>query len=337
LHTIDTWDGKREQHYASEYTGIRAAHVDQEYLDKLGLDDDEDPTEPEEPAADRPLLGLHDPSGLSYMQHTGIDGVGVTLHQVQKTSVELDYTWFDGVCIARLCWGWADGTGTLPRPADKDAFIDAVVSTMLGAKGVDYFYVGNEVNNRREWPGFNTANEYALTPEYVVEIYNAIWERVHDQVKMGPPPLDPYFGPGSDNSQWWTYILGMIDGADALFLHGKTQTNDPAEVWSEEKFGDEPLTWQYLNMLACKTYMGMVFDEFQDLPIFVTECNPQRKGDGTLGWEAGNTQWVDESVEFFTTECPITGVAYYRHPGADEFGLEDKPEILKHIKELASA
>lgn len=332
LHIIDTLDGKRERHYASEYTGIRAAHVDQEYLEGLDLD----PTEPApEPEPEAPLLGLHDPSGLWWMQENGVDGVGLTLHQVQTTPAQLDYTWFDGICIARLCWGWADGTGALPRREHKDAFVSAIVDTMLSAKGVDYFHVGNEDNNKREWPGFGTGDEWPLTPEYVVEIYNAIWDQVHDQVKMGPTPLDPYFGPGSDNSEWWEYILANIHGAHALFLHGKTQTNDPQQVWSTEMFGDEPLTWQYLNMRACMTYLAMVPERFQGLPVFVTECNPSKKSDGSLGWEAGNAQWIDESVEFFTTECPVTGVIYYRHPNADQFGLEDKPEILGRIKELA--
>jgi hypothetical protein len=211
---------------------------------------------------------------------------------------------------------------------------------MLAAKGVDYFHVGNEPNNRQEWPGFGGGNEFALTPEYVTEIYNDIWQQVDGQVKMGPPPIDPYYGPGSNNREWWTYILERIDGADALFLHSKTQTNDPNEVWSKAKFSDWPLQWQYLHLRTVETGLEVVPNRFQALPVFVTELNPQCLDvpGGNIGWKSDNAEWVREAVRYFREEQPVTGVMFYRYIVAGDqapFGLQDKPIVLDAIEDQA--
>jgi hypothetical protein len=264
---------------------------------------------------------------------------------VQQQPIQLDFRHIHDagiIVIARLNWGYADGTGTFPRPPQKQAFVDAVVDTMLAARGVDYFHVGNEPNNRQEWPGFGGGDEFALTPEYVVEIYNDIWRRVDDQVKMGPPPVDPYFGPGSNNREWWTYILERIDGADALFLHSKTQTNDPNEVWSKAKFSDWPLEWQYLHLRTVETGLEVVPERFQELPVFVTELNPQYLDfpGGNIGWKSDNAEWVREAIRYFREEQPVTGVVFYRYERAGDqapFGLENKPIILEAIKDEAKS
>jgi murein DD-endopeptidase MepM/ murein hydrolase activator NlpD len=326
LHIIDTWDGKRKQKSASAYAGIRAAHL-----------------KPQGPPLPLPkvLVGLHDQSGGEWMAGQGLRGCCLVHRMVQRQPIQIDCRRLQetGITvIGRLNWGYADGTGTLPRPEHKNAFVDAVVQTMLAARGVDYFHVGNEPNNRSEWPGFKTGNEYALTPDYVTEIYNEIWHRVAGRVKLGPPPLDPYFGPNSNNREWWVYMLDNVAGADALFLHAKTQTNDPAEARARDRFGDWPLTWQYLHLKTVETALAIVPDRFRTLPVFITELNPQflETGGGATGWLADNDEWVREALGYFREERPVNGVVFYRYePAGDQapFGLEHKPAILDAIKE----
>jgi len=357
LRVIDPRDGLRKTGNAAEYEGIRAAHRRHQK-----------PTaSPYGQPGGSPLIGLHDRRGGEWMAAQGIRGCCLVHYTVQRRPVQIDCSHLADAGITVICrlnWGYADGSGTLPRPEDKDAFVNAVVETMLGAKGIAYFHVGNEPNNRQEWPGFGKGNEFALTPQYVVEIYNRIWERVVGRARMGPPPLDPYFGPRSNNGEWWHYILEHIAGADALFLHAKTQTNDPAEVWSRTRFSDEPLTWQYLHLRTVETALAAVPERFRNLPVFVTELNPQHQREigGAPGWRPDSAGWVREALRYFreygrpgglathrgspagtgepTGRPYIAGVVFYRYECAGDqapFGLEDKPAILAAIKEEAGA
>lgn len=327
LHIIDTWDGRRKRKSAGQYLGIRAAHVGEETGREVV------------PV----LVGFHDRGGGEWMVEQGVRGCCVVSRQVQRQPVQLDFAHLSqaGIAvIARLGWGYADGTGTLPAPMDRGPFTDAVVETIRSAEGVDYFYVGSEPNNPREWPGFGGESAFALTPEYVTEIYNDVWQQVDGRARMGPPPLDPYFGPSSNSREWWTYILEHIGGADALFLHAKTQTNDPDEVWSREKFSDRPLEWQYRHLSAVETALEVVPDRFQELPVFVSELNPQclRKPGGEVGWLDENVEWVRQALRYFREEAPVTGLAFYRYgPAGDEtpFTLREKPVILEAIRKEA--
>jgi hypothetical protein len=326
LHIIDTWDGNRKQKAAGEFAGVRAAHIEG------GVS----------PPTAGVLLGLHDQAGGEWMVEQGMMGCCLVHYQIQRQPLQLDLRYLQEagiVVICRLNWGYADGSGTLPRPADRDAFVTAVTQTMRFSQGVDYWHVGNEPNNRQEWPGFDSGDEYALTPQYVVDIYNDIWRRIDGRARMGPPPIDPYFGPNSNNRDWWVYILGQIDGADALYLHSKTQTNDPNEVWSEARFTHPPLQWQYLHLRTVETGLEVVPPRFQDLPVFVTELNPQNlEAGGGVGWVPENDLWVHQAVRYFREEQPVTGVAFYRYEAAGDqapFGLEQRPVILGAIAEEA--
>jgi hypothetical protein len=327
---IDTWDGTRKRKTAAEYAGVRAAHLKE--------------TGP--PVQVTPVLvGLHDRRGGEWLLRQGIEGCCLVHHQVQRHPVGIDHTSLRDAGITVICrlnWGYADGTGTLPRPEYRDRFVDAAAETMLAARGVDYFHVGNEPNNQQEWPGFGTHQEFPLTPAYVTQIYNDIWLRVAGRARIGPPPIDPYFGPRSNNREWWTYILANAAGADALFLHAKTQTNNPAQVWSRERFSDTPLTWQYRHLRTVETALAVVPQRFRSLPVFVTELNPQHleRSGGATGWRADNAAWVQAAMTYFRTEQPVTGVVFYRYDRAGDqasFGLEDKPVILEAIKEAAEA
>lgn len=324
LQVIDTFDGERKEKHAENYDGICAAHVREGFG----------------PPIANVLIGMHDEPGGEWMADQGMAGCCLVHAQVQRRAAQLDFRHLqeaDIVVIGRLNWGYADGTGTFPRPDCRDAFVDAVVETMLAARGVDYFHVGNEPNNRQEWPGFGSGNVFALTREYVTEIYNDVWRRVDGQVRMGPPPIDPYFGPGSDNRDWFIYLLEHVDGADAIFLHSKTQTNDPDEVWSRARFSHWPLEWQYLHLRTVETGLSLVPDRFQELPVFVTELNPQHlDAHGRLGWRRGNALWVRQALRYFREVQPVAGVVFYRYDVAGDqapFGLCERPVILDAIAE----
>ncbi|MGD2144140.1 MAG: hypothetical protein PVF54_06650 [Anaerolineae bacterium] len=323
LHIIDSWDGKRKQEPAVRYAGIRAAHLRGRIV-------------PEAPAV---LVGLHDEAGGEWMVDQRMAGCCLVHRSLQRQSIRLDFRHLSDkgiVVLGRLNWGYADGAGTYPRPAHKEAFVDAVAATILTSKGVDYFHIGSEPNNQREWPRFESGDRFPLTPEYATEIYNEVWQRVHDRAKIGPPPIDPYYGPGSNSREWWTHILRDVDGADVLFLHGTTQTNDSNDIWSRARFSDWPLEWQYMNLRAIETSLEVVPERFRQLPVFVTELNPRRvEPSGDAGWQPGNDEWVRQAVRYFREEQPVTGAVFYRYETAGPeapFGLRNRPVILDAIR-----
>jgi len=325
------WPGDLRAFFGEYYPGVEYVVI--EVDTPAGLAEELEKLNPSSPPA--LLVGLHDEAGGNWMVDSGLEGCCLVHEQVQAESKRLDYSRLHDAGITVICrlnWGYADGTGTLPPWELLGSHLDALAGTMNAARGVDYFHFANEPNNAGEWPQGSV-----ITSEYVIYAYNSLLPKLEPHVKIGPPPLDPYFGPGSDNGRWWRDILDGILRADALFLHtGKTQTNDPALVRSTAKFEDPPLRWQYLNMLATRTSLGMIPGRFLHLPVYVTECNPQRRSDGVLGWDDGNAAWVRECAALMREFEQVKGIAFYRYePAGDQagFGLRDRSGILAAIAE----
>ena len=335
----------------TDWPGDDPGRVMRDYLDPLAF------TTAHRPAQAKPkvqlLAGLHDRAGGQWMKDNGIKGVCLALVQVQDQPVLLDFSDLANAGITvllRIGYGYADGTGTIAPPDRLATFEDAVAQTLNNATGVTATHYCNEINNASEAPGWNPRvnapgpNYFALTPDYYIQSYNRLWYKIRTDVKLGPAPLDPYYGPpfpylafSSNNREWWRAILSGIAGADALFLHGKTQDNDSKNIRSDVRFGGEPLTWQYLHFRTIETALSEVPDRFKTLPVYVTEANPQRKANGSPGWEAGNTQWVTECVSYLQAwnanvgTQPIIGAVFYRWAN-DEWALADRPRILNQIK-----
>jgi hypothetical protein len=287
-----------------------------------------------------PLVGIHDEVGMQHMVGQDVSSCTIIPNIVKDQPVDLDYRHLHkpgltSFVIGRLNWDWAGAGGTIPPPAQLDGHIAAVVETIRrgSQKGVSAWQWGNEPNNRGEHPpGFT------LTPEYVTEAYNRIYAEVGDTVLLSPPPIDPYFGPSSDNRIWRDVMWNGIAGAGLFVVHaGKTQTNNLEDIWSLEKFKDEPLTWQYLHAATLYTEMAQVPDRFLDLPVVLGEANPQHKTviGGELGWVEGNDGWVAQFMHFVRDwndkgEQQIHGVVFYRMD-FDAWALARDPVILRQI------
>ena len=338
LHIIDSLDGRRKVAPPSRYSGIRAAHV----AGETGP--------PTEPPDEKPvMIGLHDESGGEWLISQGLRNTAcLTLATIETQPVALNFNRLknDGLTvICRVGWGYAYGPGTIARPHLLERHIQALADTMLAAGGVDYWVVWNEPNNVTEWPGFEGPDQFDLTPQYVTDAYNSLYAKVGHRVKLCPPPIDPYFGPGSNNADWTTYLWRNIAGAAGIALHAKTQTNDPTEVFSYVKFSDDPLKWQYLNMRVVETSLSLIGSQWSHLPVHITELNPQHIDNSRqhLGWLPNNAVWVHEAAKYFRQlngrgGPQIATLAYYRYPLAGDqapFALENKPELLGAIKEEA--
>jgi hypothetical protein len=334
-----------------DWPGDDQGRVMRDYLDPLAFVSAHRPAQAKPPTT--LLVGLHDREGGNWMKQTNLKGVCGVLVQVQDQPVQLDFSDLANAGITvllRIGYGYADGTGTIAPPDKLAAFEDAVAQTLNNAQGMTAAHYCNEINNASEAPGWNPRvnapgpNYFALTPTYYIESYNRVWFKIGTAVKLGPAPLDPYYGPpfpylaySSNNRDWWRAILQGIAGADALFLHSKTQDNNPVNIRSNAHFGGDPLTWQYLHFRTIETALAEVPDRFKTLPVYVTEANPQRLSSGQLGWEPGNAKWVGECVAYLQdwnsrvgTQV-VTGAVFYRW-SHDEWELDNKPLILNQIK-----
>jgi hypothetical protein len=335
----------------SDWPGDDQGRVMRDYVDPLVF------TQMHRPQQAKPrtqlLIGLHDREGGDWMKDNGVKGVCVALVQVQDQPVPLDFTALANAGITvlvRIGYGYADGTGTIAPPDRLAAFEDAVAQTLNNAQGVTATHYCNEINNASEAPGWNPEvnapgpNYFALTPDYYIQSYNRLWYKIGTAVKLGPAPLDPYYGPpfpylkySSNNRDWWTTIMRGIAGADALFLHSKTQDNNSANIRSGTRFGGEPLTWQYFHFRTIETALLNVPDRFKMLPVYVTEANPQIKDNKEPGWEPRNSQWITECVNYVQSwnalvgTQPVTGLIFYRWQN-DWWALDNKPAILNQIK-----
>lgn len=276
------------------------------------------------------LVGLHDEAGARWMERNGLRGVCLVHRVVQEAPVPLDFSDLQRAGITVICrlnWGYADGTGTMPPPNKLSSHLVALAQTMNQARGVAYFHPWNEPNNAAEWPA-----GYQLTWRYVLDAYNTLCGMVKRDVCIGPPPLDPYYGPGSDNGEWWRSILSGAARIDALFLHTiKTQDGQAATIWSTRKFTDPPLTWQYMNARATETYLQMIPSARRGIPVFVTEANPMR------GWAGAGGEWIREAVRY-ARMMSLSGIVFYRYDRAGDqaaYGISDRADLLTAVAECA--
>ncbi|MHC4542901.1 MAG: hypothetical protein ACYSYL_00040 [Planctomycetota bacterium] len=289
-------------------------------------------------------VGVHDEGGAYAMANSGVPAWCTVLPlSIREQPAMLDYTYLkhpdvESTVMARLGWGFAHPHGgTMPRPDHLDAFIDALVGTIMNSRGIDLWQLFNEPNLPREWPGGPSG--FPLTPEYVVQAYNRVYERVapHGH-KLALPAIDPYYGVTSDPGEWHLHMLHDTLGWDANVLHGgKPQTNDIADVFSDVRFDTMP--WQYLHSKSFFPFMEQIPASMQDRLVMLGEVNPIRKGTsmaGTeYGWDPGNAMLVHELmrlVRFWNENNvqPITHVVFYRWEG-DDWGFSTDGAILSAI------
>jgi GH25 family lysozyme M1 (1,4-beta-N-acetylmuramidase) len=296
----------------------------------------------------RLLVGLHDEDGGDWMRSQNMEGICLVHRavQTQPVTINCQSLALAGIkVLARLNWGYAGGTGTVPPPEHKDDWVHAICGTIAASrgKGVWGWIIGNEVNNPIEWPGGHPHPTHIVSPAYYVELYNRIWWGVEKNDLMAPAPLDPYnvvareFGQPADPRDWAQYIYAHIDGADFLALHAKTQTNRPTDCQSDARFTDPPLIGRFLHLRTIEDQLTWVPTRLWDKDIYVTEVNPQRRSDNSLGWEPGNTEWV-RRAHAYLREQPVDGAIYYRYARAGDqtgFGLDNNPAILQAIREEA--
>ncbi|HUX76119.1 MAG TPA: hypothetical protein VMY40_05700 [Anaerolineae bacterium] len=242
--------------------------------------------------------------------------------------------------IVNLRYGWSvdcGGQGTLPTPGQEAEFVQACIQTIRQSVGIWGWTVGNEYNNRREWP-----NGVGLAPEYVADVYNAIWGTV--PARIAPGAVDPFNVSLCDVQEYWRRLWSSIHGADFVDLHGYIRYPDASQCWSEARFIDEPLTWQYLNFFGCcETLLERLPEKYRQLPAVVSEFNHLWQDDGQHGWvndaRAGDVvRAAHQRLKEWNAagqDNPVIGLAIYRWRG-DDWAVDGNASVLNAIKEVAS-
>jgi murein DD-endopeptidase MepM/ murein hydrolase activator NlpD len=294
------------------------------------------------------VLGMHDDAGGDWMRNQGIQGY-LLIHRAVRDTVEpIDVTRFEQVGIKVIArWGYGyGGTGTVPPIAQTNQWVDAITHTINQSRGIYLHTLFNEWNNPVEWAGGYPNPDEVLTPARVLDLYNRVADWVTPGILLAPGAIDPFnvvaqeFGQPGDPKVWLDTMHNAVDRIDAILLHAKTQTNDPAECASNEKFSDAPLTGRYLHLRTYLDQLAWVKSSLQHLPVFITEVNPQRIDDTQLGWLDDNAAWIEAAVKEFdrynaTGAQPVTGICFYRYDPADDWGLMYRPVILDEIARQA--
>lgn len=319
LYIIDPWDGQEKLWNVGNVCGVRAAKL----------------ITGEPPIVSPALLGFNDPrdgtgedSALNWLINNTEQSVLCLPIFVDDAPQFLDFAEAEanGVrVIVNLRYSWSTdfgGQGTLPPPDRRVRFIASCSETMApydpilrrGSRGVWGWTIGNETNNPREWP-----RNYELTPEYVATVYNEIYSRT--DVCLAPGAVDPFFGPGSDNREWFKYIWEHISGAHFVPVHGYIRGPNPALLDSEEQFSHDPLKWQYLNFpRCCETLLLTLPDWARGLDAYVTEFNHLwRTVEPDWGWvnDIRAKEVILAAMSAIETVPQIKGLAVYRWRGDD--------------------
>ncbi len=328
---VDPWDGQRKHLVGSRYAlpGWNAARtLYGARLLRLG-----EGSPPEPPETPETLFGLN----VDREQVGELAGLGLGLAAVVAyvdDPLEIPAAPPGARLLVNLRRSWSvdlGGQGTLPAPGPWRArFIDNCVATIRQNGHVWGWSVGNEPNNPREDPP-----GYALRPQDVAEIYNAIRARCPG-VRMSPGATDPYNAQKMDSGDWARAAWEEIDGAEWVEAHGYVRGPDPDLVGSPARFDDPPLQWLRLNFPGCVTdLVNRLPMAARGLPVYVTECNHiwRDGGEGDWGWVTdGRAVEVIRRCKVQAQAQALAGVAFYRWRG-DEWRLDNKPDLVAAVVE----
>lgn len=334
------WRGDLRAFFEQHYPGIEYRPVEAATPAALGLALHGDDSTTTPPASQSLRIGLNDPAnqdGAQWMAQNAPDGLLYVPIILNNSPRVLNFAGNARV-VVNLRWNWSTdcgGQGTLPPASHKDAFVQACLTTIKRTSGVWGWTIGNEMNNPRECPV-----DTALTPEYVAEIYNAVWDSV--TANMAPGAVDPFNVVSFDLEEYWRRLWTSVRGADFIDLHGYIHGPEPALCWSSMRFADAPLQWQCFNFFGCcQTLLERLPAKYRSLPAMVSEFNHIVNDSGKPGWvgDARAGEIVKAAYRRLTEwnaskrANPVTGLAIYRWRG-DAWAVADNSPVLDAIKEL---
>ncbi len=287
------------------------------------------------------IFGIHDLEGASFLTQNNCSGWLV--HTVKLDSdPPTDYGNYVNAglrVIVRLNYDYGGTTnGTIPLPAQYDAFATSCGMWVAASKGARIWLIGNEPNLPDEWP-----QGQPITVQQFAGCYQKCRAAIHshpghenDQViPGGVAPWNPAEG---DWVQYFQTLYGLIKGnCDGVSLHTYTHGNTPDKITDESKFG-APYQNDHYNFRTYRDFMNVVPTELRGLPVYITET--QTIMDQGPTWTHQNTGWVQAAYGEINAwnqnnnNQPIQALCLFRWKpdGNPQWALQNYSEIQNDLR-----
>ncbi len=291
------------------------------------------------------LYGIHDVEGLNFLQQNNCSGWLV--HSVHVwDDAPADYTALRNAncrVITRLNNGYGSA-GTIPLPAQYDAFAQQCAQWVAASKGAQIFIIGNEMNVAAERP----QGQPILPADYAL-CFQKCRAAIHAQpgfanVQLVPGATGPYnietSYPANPTGDWIKYfqdILTALSGQyDGIAIHTYSRGQAPSDITNQAKF-PPPFQNNYRGFLAYQNFMQAIPANGRNLPVYITETQPLIQD--TPNWLNQNTGWVAAAFaeinrwNSLASNQPIQALTLFRWLNTDpNWSFSPKPLVLEDFR-----
>lgn len=235
--------------------------------------------------------------------------------------------------IVRINNGYAGG-GTIPTGDQYKNFAQRCANFVAASRGCKHWVIGNEIAMAWEWP-----NNQPIKLDNYVECFayvrNAI-KAVQPDAIVCPQAPAPYNNQltynGNPLGDWVQQLADMlimigVGNVDGIALHTYTHGHDATLIASEAMM-NAPFDRKHFNFRAYQDFMNVIPTYMRDLPVFITESNPD-------GWQDTNNGWVQLAYREIDDwnhngNQQIRCLALYRWPQYDreKFWISTKRQVI---------
>lgn len=292
------------------------------------------------------LFGMHD---FSPEWADLVRAAGKTAWAVNTEAIGCDpndrsgkaYDTYGGVVthVTRLNNGYGSA-GTIPLPERYEDFARRCANFVAATSGCDYWLIGNEIALAWERPEGQpiTLDNYCRCFTLCRNAIKAV--RPNAIVIPQPPaPWNPEVRyDGNPEGDWVRQLTDMLNrlgttGLDAIGLHVYSHGHDRNLITSEQKM-NPPFQQRNFHFRCYIDFMEAIPSAFRNLPVLITESNPD-------GWEDKNDGWIQEAyaeIDRWNQDPhhqPICCLCFYRWPNEDreQFHIRSKGGVVDDFKQ----
>ena len=298
------------------------------------------------------IFGMHDPGAEALFAQAGKTGWVLVTVKVNPPDHSGDFSALTNAghgVIVRLNHGYSPD-GTLPFPAQYDAFAQQCAAFVAGATGARIWIIGNETNLAGERPGYAGDNSgEVITPDRYAQCFAKVRAAIKKLpnhatdwiVPAAPAPYNNQTTYASNASGDWvkyfqdllTQCVALNAPPDALALHAYTHGLDAALIASSEKMGSFPN--RHAHFRTYRDFLGAVPAALKKLPVLITETQPVDPD----WWQNRDAGWVRAAFKEINAwnavaaNQPIQAVCLFRwQTGEPNWSISDKSAVINDFR-----